>query len=138
MKHAYNHFIHGFFLTKNNNLDQNIRTQKIVLLNIFSSREQLRPKFRTQQECIPVGCVPPTCCPYLPAAPRGGGTCPGGCTCSERCTCPGGDVSARVDLHHVKITKIQRHEYVRPEKIYIMVDTKEPEYCILKVHDEQG
>ena len=37
-----------------------------------------------KQECIPVGCVPPACCPYLPActAPRGGrgvylGTCPG-------------------------------------------------------------
>ena len=41
--------------------------------------------FRTpKQECIPVGCVPPACCPYLPACtapgvylPEGGCTCPG-------------------------------------------------------------
>ena len=47
-------------------------------------------------ECIPGGCIPPTCCPYLPAwtAP-GGGTfprgvyLPGGCTCQGG-TCPGG------------------------------------------------
>ena len=25
------------------------------------------------QECIPVGCVPPVCCPYLPACTAGGG-----------------------------------------------------------------
>ena len=53
------------------------------------------------QECIPVGCVPPACCPYLPActAPGGvpglgsvsgqggvpgpGGTWSGGCTWSQ-------------------------------------------------------
>ena len=29
-----------------------------------------------KRECIPVGCVPPACCPYLPAC-----TAPGGCTC---------------------------------------------------------
>ena len=87
------------FSYKNNNLDQNIRTQKIVLLNIFSSREQLRPKFRAQQECIPVGCVPPTCCPYLPAAPWGGDTCPGGVPVRKGvpaqggCTCPGRSTS---------------------------------------------
>ena len=33
----------------------------------------------TQQECIPVGCIPPTCCLYLPA-----------CTAPRGCTCPGG------------------------------------------------
>ena len=38
-----------------------------------------------QQECIPLGCVPPACCPYLPAC-----TAPGGCTCLRGCTCPGG------------------------------------------------
>ena len=32
--------------------------------------------FLTRQECVPVGCVPPACCPYLP-----GCTAPGGCTC---------------------------------------------------------
>ena len=31
-----------------------------------------------KQECIPVGCVPPACCPYLPAC-----TAPRGCTWSE-------------------------------------------------------
>ena len=52
-----------------------------------------------KQECIPVGCVPPACCPYLPActAPGGvpargctcpGGYLPGGCTCLGG-TCPG-------------------------------------------------
>ena len=34
-----------------------------------------------EQECIPVGCVPPACCPYLPAC-----TAPGGCTWSRRST----------------------------------------------------
>ena len=29
---------------------------------------------KLQQVCIPVGCIPPTCCPYLPAC-----TAPGGC-----------------------------------------------------------
>ena len=51
-----------------------------------------------QQECIPVGCVPPACCPYLPACTnleegmylvrgctwfRGGVPGPGGCTWSR-------------------------------------------------------
>ena len=42
-----------------------------------------------KQECIPVGCILPACCPYLPActAPRGV-YLPGGCTCWG-CTCPG-------------------------------------------------
>ena len=69
-----------------------------------------------RQECIPVGCVPPACCPYLPACtapgervylPRGGVYLfsgvylPRGCTClggvpvggggpAWGCTCPGG------------------------------------------------
>ena len=30
-----------------------------------------------EKQCIPVGCVPPACCPYLPA-----------CTAPEGCTCP--------------------------------------------------
>ena len=69
-------------------------------------------KFKLQQECIPVGCVPPACCQYLSActAPGGGSTCPGGyllgwglggvpvwggCTSpggvpARGCTCPGG------------------------------------------------
>ena len=27
----------------------------------------------SQQECIPVGCIPPACCPYLPACTAPGG-----------------------------------------------------------------
>ena len=63
----------------------------------------------TKQECIPVGCLPPACCPYLPActAPEGG-TCPrgylqglylpggvpaqGGCTILGRCVPAWGEV----------------------------------------------
>ena len=37
-----------------------------------------RTKTFEEQECIPVGCVPPACCPYLPAC-----TGPGGCTWSQ-------------------------------------------------------
>ena len=55
-----------------------------------------------KQECIPVGCIPPTCCPYLPACTAlrgvpalGGCTCPGGVLAqrgvpARGCTCPGG------------------------------------------------
>ena len=36
------------------------------------------------QECLPVGCVPPACCPYLPACTASGGVPgPGGCTWSR-------------------------------------------------------
>ena len=65
--------------------------------------------FSCKQECIPVGCVPPACCPYLPACTAPGGTClgvvyllSGGCTflgaylpsggvpAQWGCTCPVG------------------------------------------------
>ena len=58
-----------------------------------------------KQECIPVGCIPTACCPYLPVCTAlGGCTCqgvylpgvylPGGCTCQGvylpgGCTCLG-------------------------------------------------
>ena len=50
------------------------------------------------QECIPIGCVLPACCLYLPACNALGVcvcTCPGGCTClgvylPRGCTCPMG------------------------------------------------
>ena len=42
----------------------------------FRNTVSARGKFKYEQECIPVGFVPPTCCPYLPAC-----TAPGGCTC---------------------------------------------------------
>ena len=55
-----------------------------------------RHKKIIKQECIPVRCVPPACCPYLPVCTaRGGGvsgprkcTCWGG-ICTWGCTCPG-------------------------------------------------
>ena len=33
----------------------------------------------SEQDCIPVGCVPSTCCPYLPACTALGVPGPGGC-----------------------------------------------------------
>ena len=79
-------------------------------------------KHSTEQECIPIGCVPPACWLYLPActAPGGGGYLPGeylprGCTClggvpaqvgvpeqgvylPRGWTCPGGVPAQGVDL----------------------------------------
>ena len=40
-------------------------------------------KITSQQECIPVGCIPPACCPYLPACTARGVPGPGGCTWSR-------------------------------------------------------
>ena len=48
---------------------------------------------RYKQECIPVGCVPPACCPYLLACTALGGVVylPRGVPGPGReCTCPGG------------------------------------------------
>ena len=36
-----------------------------------------------EQDCIPVGCVPPTCCSYLPECTGGGVLGPGGCLVLE-------------------------------------------------------
>ena len=54
-------------------------------------------KKHIQQECIPVGCVPPACCPYLLACNAPGGVyLHGGCTCplvahiSQHAMLPGG------------------------------------------------
>ena len=63
-----------------------------------SSSSEVRSLFLYfKQECIPVGCVPPTCCPYLPARTAPGGVylrrgvyLPRACTCQGGCTCPGG------------------------------------------------
>ena len=42
-----------------------------------------KKKPKKKQECIPVGCVPPACDPYLPACTSPGGVPgPGGCTWS--------------------------------------------------------
>ena len=50
----------------------------IRLSGFFWSSVRIFFKIMTKQECIPVGCVPSTCCPYLPAC-----TAPGGCTCQR-------------------------------------------------------
>ena len=47
-------------------------------LVIITHSEMHRTKTFEEQECIPAGCVPPACCPYLPAC-----TGPGGCTWSR-------------------------------------------------------
>ena len=60
-------------------------------------------KYSIQQECIPVGCVPPARLPYAGVCFSGGGcTClvPGGCTCQVwgggTCLVPGGCVPGLV------------------------------------------
>ena len=91
--------------------DDHFKIRKHIFTNVFpvdiSYNKEVFPRFpnskiepsncgSSKQECIPVGSVPPACCPYLPActAPRGvpapgGCTCQGGCTCWG-CTCRGG------------------------------------------------
>ena len=46
----------------------------LFLKKIFFLRCTDFHKYNSEQVCIPVGCAPPVCCPYLPAstAPRGG------------------------------------------------------------------
>ena len=72
--------------------------QDVAGWQIFLSLNSLNwVKIFSKQECIPIGCVPPTCCPYLPpcTAPKGmylgvyllGGTCWG---IHARGTCLGG------------------------------------------------
>ena len=82
---------------------------KIIFLILYLHNfHNFPPKTHLKQECIPVGCVPPVCYPYLPACtaqglylvqggvPGLGGTWSGGrtwsgrCTWSEGCTWPGG------------------------------------------------
>ena len=43
-----------------------------------------------KQECIPVGCVSPACCSYLPACTAPGVYMPRGVYLPGGCTCPGG------------------------------------------------
>ena len=46
--------------------------------------------YHDQQVYIPVGCVPPACCPYLPACTVQGGVCCRGVSAARRCLLPGG------------------------------------------------
>ena len=89
-------FVAGGKNYRKSKISSDLKNSKICFKNLF------------QQECIPVGCVPPACCTYLPACtapggmylpgggtwvggvPAGGCTClPGGCTCPGGCTWPG-------------------------------------------------
>ena len=58
---------------------------------------------RNKQDCIPVGCVPPACCPYLPTCTelwgacvwsQGGAALGGACLWSRGCLLLGGGVPA--------------------------------------------
>ena len=88
------------------------------ILRVYSHlvKATVKAKKFKEQVCIQVGCIPPACCPYLPACTARGCTCPGwgvpglgvgvyvvlrGCTWPgwrgvylfprrERCICPGG------------------------------------------------
>ena len=47
----------------------------------FSPQDRQIPNFLSKQDCIPGGCVPPACCPYLPACTVLGGCLLLGGTC---------------------------------------------------------
>ena len=56
-----------------------------------------RHNYSVKQVCIPVGCVPPTCGPYLPACTAQRGVCSQGGLCSrEVCVCSGSVCSGSV------------------------------------------
>ena len=61
-----------------------------------------------EEECIPVGCVPPACWPHLPACTASGVSAPGGVPApGGGVSAPGGDIPActgadpPVDRQHV-------------------------------------
>ena len=62
----------------------------------YGLSHQFQIKFFQKQVCIPVGCVPPVCCPYLPACTaQGKVSAPGGLSslgsvCSWGVSTPGG------------------------------------------------
>ena len=74
------------------------------------------------QVCIPVGCGPPACCPYLPACtvPGGRGSAPGGCllqgvcswggVCSQGCLLLGGLLLGGVSQHAMQQTPSPREQ----------------------------
>ena len=82
----FNHGIFPFWRKGSNN--ENTRIMKI---------------FYVKQVCIPVGCVTPACCPYLPVRTAQGGVCSAGCllrgdVCSHWVSAPGagGDLCSRL------------------------------------------
>ena len=54
--------------------DKRIRIDEDSILRPFLWQANI---LTTKQVCIPVGCVPPACCPYLPACTAPGGVCSG-------------------------------------------------------------
>ena len=76
---------------------------KVHLHRVSVLHLRLMYQYYSEQECIPVGCVPPTCCPYLPVCtapgcPGGGVTCPGGVPAQGGVPALGG-VPARRDVY---------------------------------------
>ena len=65
--YSYVPFKSPFFLLHKNMLNEFIWCSSQMTLNTL------------KQDCIPVGCVPPACCPYLPACTVLGGVWSGGC-----------------------------------------------------------
>ena len=45
---------------------------------------------KSEEDCIPIGCVPPACCPYLPACTAPGGAWSWGVSGPEGVSGPGG------------------------------------------------
>ena len=54
---------------------------------------QCLQKFNQNKKCIPVGCIPPACSPYLPVCTaQGGSSLPGGLPCQRGSALPRGGV----------------------------------------------
>ena len=72
-------------------LRNNTKVSELELV-FCSFRIDSKSKFIVNQVCIPVGCVPPACCPYLSActAPGGGGVCSWGDVCYQGVSALGG------------------------------------------------
>ena len=50
----------------------------LITQQTFFHQNQNKPKSYKNQECIPVGCISPARCPYLPACNALGASAPGG------------------------------------------------------------
>ena len=71
--HYYAKLSATIFQLKNISHISGILAQELQQVYCNNNNHQMK------QECIPVGCVPPTCCPYLPACSEWGGVpCQGG------------------------------------------------------------
>ena len=57
----------------------NINDQESHLVSIVNIKLTFHKQINKQEECIPVGCILPTCWPYLPAWTARGGVCLSAC-----------------------------------------------------------